>query len=1186
MATTPKVVYDIEAKAHGDAEVKALGDALRDMGGAITPQMTEQARSLQEEMKRLGQEQRAIARFSELSQATGAARDRLAEATAAFKSMLQQVQASEQPTAAQRGQLDKLSDTLAKARERATAASGALGEARKDLQNLGLVPTTNLDKTSDQLGTLRQRAEQLKGDLSGMRAQLERLGDGAKAAEALDAAFRTLGTKSIHSVTDEVVKLKGALDLIKGSNAIGGAEKERAVSAFNARVAELTGNSKQASAGLASVASSSHSVGDALSSAAIKATTMVAALAGLNSATDVAKNVIATGASFQQLESRLTTLLGGLRPAQQAMEDLKRLARETPFEMTALADSFTKLTAFGLQPSETQMRALADTAAALGGGTEVLTGVTLALGQAWAKGKLQGEEILQLAERGVPVWDALSKATGRNTFELQRMSEAGQLGRDVIVKLWDQLGKQNLGASAAQMATFNGAVSNAKDTMSEFFDMVSRSGVLDHLTQQINDLLAEVDRMRATGELADKARAISQAMIDMADTVRAVGTIVAEFSGVITIALEAMAVKKVVEFTAGLLGLQTAAKAAAVEMAALNAASVASGAATVGAGAAAGTAAAGLGLAARAAGLLGLAMRAIPGAAVFAAVVTVIDQLTSKFRAAKQSAEAGEKAVRAMLTEAASGPPPKAVDEVAIATERAAIAAAGLAKKSSEARRGVVELGLDADKYTGGMSDSFIKAAGSLSLIAQGLPQLKRDGVDTFSLVGDALQKMLAAAKNQQDLDALGQRVRTMGADAGWSKREMDAFFDLIKAKSAEVNPRLRDLGIAAQKAGVEAGLLTTGIRKGFDDSLQPIKDLSKEIEKSGISAEKASPILAAALNKRIEAAQTREELELVGAEVIRLRDKFQLTGRDADDALTKTKEKIEALSPALEAAQRDAALLGVRLSGGVGKGVEESLRAYERLKSGGKATADELQQAFVNLANTAIKANGGIVPEWVKAEAAARGVVIAVDDVGRASVTAGRAGADAARAMSAGFGALAGEVANVAAQMDSISAAARKARNESDLSLYTKGGARYDANGFSKDSAGNTIAGGGQLKPPDDSGNWVFVNEARSNVAAQKAGENSLVVQGIGYWKNTDPNYNGIGPARGGASGAPAPVPAAPAPQTTPSTGQPTSVHRVDIAINGQTTSIATNTNADALALQGVLRTLEAAANRSSTGV
>src|SRR5690606_2299049 len=118
-----------------------------------------------------------------------------------------------------------------------------------------------------------------------------------------------------------------------------------------------------------------------------------------------------------------------------------------------------------------QMLAMADAAAELGGGTEMLQGVTLALGQAWTKGKLQGEEILQLAERGIPAWDLLAKATGKNVAELQKLAEAGQLGRDTILQLIDAMGQKSAGASADLMASYAGAVQRAQDALQEFFNM-------------------------------------------------------------------------------------------------------------------------------------------------------------------------------------------------------------------------------------------------------------------------------------------------------------------------------------------------------------------------------------------------------------------------------------------------------------------------------------------------------------------------------------------------------------------------------------------------------------------------------------------------------------------------------------------------------------------------------------------
>ncbi|MNC70662.1 hypothetical protein D3C75_1214970 [compost metagenome] len=68
---------------------------------------------------------------------------------------------------------------------------------------------------------------------------------------------------------------------------------------------------------------------------------------------------------------------------------------------------FVRLKAFGIDPMNGAMQGMVDQAFKLGGGFEEVQGISLALGQAWAKQKLQGEESLQLIERGVPVWQLL-----------------------------------------------------------------------------------------------------------------------------------------------------------------------------------------------------------------------------------------------------------------------------------------------------------------------------------------------------------------------------------------------------------------------------------------------------------------------------------------------------------------------------------------------------------------------------------------------------------------------------------------------------------------------------------------------------------------------------------------------------------------------------------------------------------
>lgn len=62
--------------------------------------------------------------------------------------------------------------------------------------------------------------------------------------------------------------------------------------------------------------------------------------------------------------------------------------------------AFTRLKSFGLDPMDGTAKAITDQAAKLGGGQETLEAIVLAVGQAWATQRLQGEEIMQLVERG------------------------------------------------------------------------------------------------------------------------------------------------------------------------------------------------------------------------------------------------------------------------------------------------------------------------------------------------------------------------------------------------------------------------------------------------------------------------------------------------------------------------------------------------------------------------------------------------------------------------------------------------------------------------------------------------------------------------------------------------------------------------------------------------------------------
>ena len=197
--------------------------------------------------------------------------------------------------------------------------------------------------------------------------------------------------------------------------------------------------------------------------------TLKGAVAGIGFGV-VAKDILDTNRQMEMLRTSLTSVTGSIDAGKDAFKRIQEFAISTPYEIQDLTKAFVSLQNFGIQPTNKVMEAITNQASKLGASTETLNGITLALGQAWAKGKLQGEEILQLVERGVPVYELLAQATGKSTTELQKMSEKGLLTRDVITKLIEKMGELSSGSNARAMETLNGQISNLSDAWHQFED--------------------------------------------------------------------------------------------------------------------------------------------------------------------------------------------------------------------------------------------------------------------------------------------------------------------------------------------------------------------------------------------------------------------------------------------------------------------------------------------------------------------------------------------------------------------------------------------------------------------------------------------------------------------------------------------------------------------------------------------
>jgi tape measure domain-containing protein len=188
-------------------------------------------------------------------------------------------------------------------------------------------------------------------------------------------------------------------------------------------------------------------------------------LIGSFAAIQAAKFVFVNAAEIETQTRSLQVLTGSAEKAGQIVKELQQLGAVTPFTSSELIDSAKRLQAFGVEADKVveTTRRLADVSGATGA---ELQGLVTAYGQVQAKGRLQGEELLQFQERGVALQEELRKMYGLSGDEFQKALSKGRIGAEAvevaITRLTNAGGKYANGA-IAQSDTLAGKFSTLQD---------------------------------------------------------------------------------------------------------------------------------------------------------------------------------------------------------------------------------------------------------------------------------------------------------------------------------------------------------------------------------------------------------------------------------------------------------------------------------------------------------------------------------------------------------------------------------------------------------------------------------------------------------------------------------------------------------------------------------------------------
>lgn len=215
--------------------------------------------------------------------------------------------------------------------------------------------------------------------------------------------------------------------------------------------------------------------GEAASSLAGIAKGALIAAVGIGSVTEAlgaAKHAfIDYNADLEQTRVAFTSMLHSAEAADKMLADLQKFAAETPFEMPGVRTAAQQLIAFGYEADEIlpTLTALGNAASGLGRGQDGFNHLAFVFGQIRTTGKLMGQDVMQLAQLGVPVKDILAKNLGLAKDELSRIGELG-IDADVAIQaLIDGMNERFPDMMKKQSETFEGILSNIKDNLGQAF---------------------------------------------------------------------------------------------------------------------------------------------------------------------------------------------------------------------------------------------------------------------------------------------------------------------------------------------------------------------------------------------------------------------------------------------------------------------------------------------------------------------------------------------------------------------------------------------------------------------------------------------------------------------------------------------------------------------------------------------
>ena len=215
--------------------------------------------------------------------------------------------------------------------------------------------------------------------------------------------------------------------------------------------------------------------------------------------------IIKSGAKLQTLKVGFRSIMGSAEGAAKMVDKLNQFTASTPFQLDEVSRSARQLIAVGTGVDDVtdRLRMLGDIAAASGNS---ISDIAAIFAKVQAKGKVELENLNQLAERGIPIFDQLRKVTGDANMEFGAGAVSVEEFNDALAQMADEGGFAN-DAMVNLSETVDGRLTTAFDNVTlALGQFAEKSGLLSAVTTVLEDFTHQVQRASLSESDLQKSR--------------------------------------------------------------------------------------------------------------------------------------------------------------------------------------------------------------------------------------------------------------------------------------------------------------------------------------------------------------------------------------------------------------------------------------------------------------------------------------------------------------------------------------------------------------------------------------------------------------------------------------------------------------------------------------------------------